>query len=299
VRYKCFCETNPYDLTKEEIRFMLRKSNRYQPEEFVKHYNIDGDTFKKIIKIKGLVLTRVERSMLREMSKADEEGFTSTKNGMPYDPLNVDEIPKVLICALYGVDFEIVNGKRHYDVEQFERAKEDVGNKIEKYERIMKGPEKTQGYSKLSRLDLIAMRIFRGYNRQKLSKETALTINMIKEYESKGSKIPLYVENTYKEVLGIKNRHIIQLREIMSGQSKSITDDREIPKIIKLKVWKRDKGKCVKCAARDKLHYHHIKRFAEGGQHTEENLMLLCAGCHAEEHKGEKAYYMLKKMAEG
>jgi 5-methylcytosine-specific restriction endonuclease McrA len=100
------------------------------------------------------------------------------------------------------------------------------------------------------------------------------------------------------KTLSIRVSHIKKLRSVMKGESDMVEENRSIPKILRLEVWLRDKGKCTQCGAKDKMHYHHIKRFSDGGLHTKDNIKLLCAPCHAEEHKGEPSYYMLKKLAE-
>jgi hypothetical protein len=53
---------------------------------------------------------------------------------------------------------------------------------------------------------------------------------------------------------------------------------RLIPTPIKLEVWKRDHGRCVKCGATDELHFDHIIPFSRGGTSlTADNIQLLCA----------------------
>lgn len=53
---------------------------------------------------------------------------------------------------------------------------------------------------------------------------------------------------------------------------------RLIPTHVKLKVWKRDHGRCVKCGATDELHFDHIIPFSRGGTSlTADNIQLLCA----------------------
>lgn len=279
---------------------MLRGRKTIDTKDFLEYYKIPYDEFYKYMRAKGFNFTHLERRFISNQKGIEEkkENSIANINGLNFNWMNVDEIPKALICALYQVDFEIVNGKAFYDVEEFVKAKDDVDSKIMQYSRILKSNEES-AYSKLKPIDLVAMRIFRGYNRVRFSKLSGIKIDIIKQYESKESKIPNFIAKDYMSSLGIRKRHIIQLRDIMSGKSKEITDDRDIPKLIKLRVWSRDEGQCVKCESKYKLHYHHKKHFAEGGQHTEENLILLCATCHAEEHKGEKAYHMLKKMAEG
>ena len=53
---------------------------------------------------------------------------------------------------------------------------------------------------------------------------------------------------------------------------------RIIPTHVKLEVWKRDHGRCVKCGATDELHFDHIIPFSKGGTSlTADNIQLLCA----------------------
>jgi hypothetical protein len=54
--------------------------------------------------------------------------------------------------------------------------------------------------------------------------------------------------------------------------------NRIIPTDVKLVVFKRDNGKCVKCGAADGLHFDHILAYSRGGSSvTPENIQLLCA----------------------
>jgi hypothetical protein len=60
--------------------------------------------------------------------------------------------------------------------------------------------------------------------------------------------------------------------------SKDIDHNRLIPTSVKLDVWKRDKGKCVKCGSQDNLHYDHIIPYSKGGSSlVAENIQILCA----------------------
>jgi hypothetical protein len=53
---------------------------------------------------------------------------------------------------------------------------------------------------------------------------------------------------------------------------------RVIPTSVKLEVWKRDGGKCLKCGATDDLHFDHIIPFSKGGSSlVADNVQLLCA----------------------
>lgn len=53
---------------------------------------------------------------------------------------------------------------------------------------------------------------------------------------------------------------------------------RIIPTAVKVLVWKRDGGKCVRCGATDELHFDHDLPWSKGGTSlTPANVQLLCA----------------------
>jgi hypothetical protein len=63
------------------------------------------------------------------------------------------------------------------------------------------------------------------------------------------------------------------------------TRRRIIPTAVKLAVWKRDKGQCVICGAKDELHFDHDLPWSKGGTSlTEENVQLLCARHNLQKH---------------
>lgn len=49
---------------------------------------------------------------------------------------------------------------------------------------------------------------------------------------------------------------------------------------VKMYVWKRDEGKCVKCGSRENLEYDHIIPVSMGGSSTARNIELLCEECN-------------------
>lgn len=53
-----------------------------------------------------------------------------------------------------------------------------------------------------------------------------------------------------------------------------------IPEAVRMFVWQRDEGKCVKCGSREKLEFDHIIPVADGGSNTERNVQLLCETCN-------------------
>lgn len=59
-----------------------------------------------------------------------------------------------------------------------------------------------------------------------------------------------------------------------------------IPSDVDRKVKVRHFFECAWCGER-LTERHHIIEFSQGGEHTEENLILLCPNCHTRVHKGE------------
>ncbi|MGQ1929624.1 YDG/SRA domain-containing protein [Ornithobacterium rhinotracheale] len=78
--------------------------------------------------------------------------------------------------------------------------------------------------------------------------------------------------NVFKFKLKITDEDSIDIDEF------EIEHNRLIPTSVKVAVWKRDKGRCVKCGDKTNLHFDHILPYSKGGSSiTEENIQLLCA----------------------
>lgn len=53
-----------------------------------------------------------------------------------------------------------------------------------------------------------------------------------------------------------------------------------IPEDVKLLVWTRDGGTCVRCGSKKDLHFDHIIPIAKGGGNVEANIQILCQPCN-------------------
>jgi hypothetical protein len=70
-----------------------------------------------------------------------------------------------------------------------------------------------------------------------------------------------------------------------AGPDRELEHNRVIPSAVKVEVYKRDRGQCVQCGAKNNLHFDHILPFSRGGTSLRtENIQLLCA-----RHNLEKA----------
>ena len=58
------------------------------------------------------------------------------------------------------------------------------------------------------------------------------------------------------------------------GQRQPLPDD------IKIFVWQRDGGRCVKCGSQENLEFDHIIPISMGGSNTARNIQLLCERCN-------------------
>jgi len=56
----------------------------------------------------------------------------------------------------------------------------------------------------------------------------------------------------------------------------------QIPEEVRMYVWRRDNGRCIKCNSDKDLEFDHIIPISEGGSNTERNIQLLCAKCNKE-----------------
>ncbi len=83
--------------------------------------------------------------------------------------------------------------------------------------------------------------------------------------------------NVFKFKLHVTDKTIDE-KEKRVVELKSLDHNRMIPTLVKLEVWKRDKGHCVLCGSTDNLHFDHDLPFSKGGSSlTAKNIQLMCA----------------------
>jgi len=93
-----------------------------------------------------------------------------------------------------------------------------------------------------------------------------------------------HLVDSWPEHDGARKVFKFKLRAIADSDGAVVVADgdfehrRLIPARVKLQVWQRDRGKCVKCGASDGLHFDHVLAFSRGGASvTAANVQLLCA----------------------
>jgi len=72
-------------------------------------------------------------------------------------------------------------------------------------------------------------------------------------------------------------------REIEAFENIDLLDTarrERIPDSVRLFVWQRDQGKCIKCGSKEKLEFDHVIPVSKGGSNTERNIQLLCEQCN-------------------
>lgn len=110
---------------------------------------------------------------------------------------------------------------------------------------------------------------------------------VVRVYEKIKTSIWVYnglflLTDAWQELSG--GRSVFKFRLELADQEKLpsaitvvIDQSRVIPSAVKLEVWRRDGGKCVKCNAKDNLHFDHIIPYSKGGTSMDaKNIQLLC-----------------------
>jgi len=80
-----------------------------------------------------------------------------------------------------------------------------------------------------------------------------------------------------------KERRLKRAKALMEQEEAILAARREqIPDEVKIFVWRRDGGRCVKCGSKENLEFDHIIPISKGGSNTARNIQLLCEKCNRE-----------------
>jgi len=151
---------------------------------------------------------------------------------------------------------------------------------------------------------------FLGNKKEQLRKQQQEHKNLIKEQYGKLSAEEIVLNNIERvdkldllvEVHGYSFEESVELIDIALREAKKaklrnikrkisqkageqyndipIHDRQPIPGLVKMYVWKRDGGKCIKCGNSENLEFDHIIPISKGGSNTERNIQLLCESCN-------------------
>lgn len=81
-----------------------------------------------------------------------------------------------------------------------------------------------------------------------------------------------------RQVFKFKLEIINQPLEFEEVTEAAVDHDRVIPAAVKLEVWKRDKGSCIRCGSKENLHFDHIIPYSLGGSSKDaKNIQILCS----------------------
>lgn len=79
----------------------------------------------------------------------------------------------------------------------------------------------------------------------------------------------------------IEQRKIDRAMDRVAADTLGVDRSRQhIPDDVKVAVWRRDRGRCVRCGSQQDLEYDHVIPHSMGGSDGERNLQLLCRSCN-------------------
>lgn len=101
-------------------------------------------------------------------------------------------------------------------------------------------------------------------------------------YKIKGEFTPEHEKLLVQDAFDSERRKFERLRHKfdLAQHTEPRTERTGIPEEVRIAVWRRDKGQCVRCGSRERLEYDHIIPVSRGGSNTVRNIELLCEKCN-------------------
>lgn len=116
-----------------------------------------------------------------------------------------------------------------------------------------------------------------------LKKQREDPVQLLSDRKS-GRKWWMFRDKIYWEDANLNENEVkaflLERRRDEGQESRRHTYRKSLPNSVKLLVWERDRGQCVKCGRDEELEFDHIIPVSKGGSNTEKNIQLLCAACN-------------------
>ncbi len=90
-----------------------------------------------------------------------------------------------------------------------------------------------------------------------------------------------YIEKEVTDWSILPMKIVAKANKVIMGINKQNDSGREaISGDVRMYVWQRDGGECVKCGSQERLEFDHIIPISQGGSNTARNIQLLCETCN-------------------